>query len=50
MICEKVFPIIQKMMVNSEEQVQAEGVDALCKISKEALTEDEARKLTFELV
>lgn len=49
-LTEYVFPIIQKMMINSEEQVQAEGVDALCKISKEALVNSEAQDLVFEVV
>jgi ribosomal protein L22 len=49
-LTEHLFPMVQKMMVNSEEQVQAEGVDALCKIANEALQSDEAKELIFEIV
>jgi hypothetical protein len=45
-----VFPIISKMMINSEEQVQSEGVEALCKISKECLTLEESQLHVFEIV
>jgi len=47
---EHVFPVVQKMMINSEEQVQSEGVDALCKVSKECLSREEAQGQVFELV
>jgi hypothetical protein len=45
-----VFPIISKMMINSEEQVQSEGVEAMCKISKECLTLEESQNQIFEIV
>ena len=41
-LVDSIFPVIQKMMINSEEQVQSEGVEALCKVSKECFALDEA--------
>jgi hypothetical protein len=49
-LTDHVFPVIQKMMINSEEQVQSEGVDALCKVSKECFTIEEAQTYIFDLV
>ncbi len=37
-------------MINSEEQVQQEGVETLCKISKECLNIEEAQKYVFDIV
>ena len=37
-------------MMNSEEQVQAEGVDCLVKVSKEYLSFDDAQFLVFNTV
>jgi hypothetical protein len=45
-----VFPLISKMLVNSEEQVQTEGVDALLKVCKENIDREEAQFLIFHLV
>jgi hypothetical protein len=38
------------MLINSEEQVQTEGVDALLKISKEYLPKEDAQFLVFNIV
>lgn len=38
------------MMINSEEQVQTEGVEALLKISKECLDIKDSQYLIFDLV
>eukprot|EP00347_Sterkiella_histriomuscorum_P014101 403362163 len=45
----QLFPLISKMMINSEEQVQNEAVDALLKVSKEYLTIKDAQYLMFDL-
>lgn len=46
----QVFPLISKMLMNSEEQVQTEGVEALLKVSTDCLTLDDAQFLVFNIV
>jgi len=45
-----VFPLLSKMLANSEEQVQVEGVEALLKVSRECLTADDSQFLIFNIV